>query len=250
MYTDTEGIVLKNIKMSGGRKMLVLFSLKYGKISAATNINEKGRSKSTLALRPFTYSRFELYKNRDYYNINSAEVIKSFYKIGEDVDKYMYASYILEFTDKIISENERAPQLFNLLIDYLAALEKRSKKYATLALAYQIKALLLSGCAPEIKKCVCCGNSNDLNWFVISEGGTVCGECLNKLKSNVNETLIYDVNFGIIEVINYILSNPLKNLENLALNDKTQEKLKKIMHQYIAYHLDIKDLKSESFLME
>ncbi|QHI71079.1 DNA repair protein RecO [Aminipila terrae] len=250
MYTDTEGVVLKNVKMPGGRKILVLFSLKYGKISAATNINEKGKSKSTLALRPFTYSRFEIYKNRDSYNINSAEVLKSFYKIGEDVDKYMYASYILEFTDKIISENERAPQLFDLLIDYLAALEKRNKKYATLALAYQIKALMHVGCAPETRKCVCCGTSKNLNWFVINEGGTVCNDCLNKLQSNVNESLIYDVNFGIIEVINYILTNPLKNLENLALHDKTQEKLKLLIRSYIAYHLDIRNLKSESFLIE
>lgn len=250
MYTDTEGIVLKNVKMPGGRKILVLFSLKYGKISAGTNINEKGRSKSTLALRPFTYSKFEIYKNRESYNVNSAEVIKSFYKIGEDVDKYMYASYILEFTDKIISENERAPQLFDLLIDYLTALEKRNKKYATLALAYQIKSLLYVGCAPEVKKCVCCGGNQELSWLAVNEGGVICNNCLNKLKSNGNESLIYDVDFGIIEVINYILSNPIKNLENLALNDQTQEKLKMIIRSYIAYHLDIRDLKSESFLIE
>lgn len=250
MYTDTEGIVLKNVKLPGGRKILVLFSLKYGKISAGTNINEKGRSKSTLALRPFTYSKFEIYKNREHYNINSAEVIKSFYKIGEDIDKYMYASYILEFTDKILSENERAPHLFDLLINYLALLEKRNKKYATLALAYQIKTLVHVGCAPETKKCVCCGKDKELKWFVISEGGVFCEKCLNNHKSNINESLIYDVDFGIIEVINYILSNSLKSLENLALNEKTQGKLKQIIHSYIAYHLDISNLKSESFLIE
>ncbi|QIB69255.1 DNA repair protein RecO [Aminipila butyrica] len=250
MYTDTEGIVLKSIKMTSGRKMLVLFSLKYGKISAATNINEKGRSKSTLALRPFTYSRFELYKNRESYNINSAEVIKSFYKIGEDVDKYMYASYILEYTDKILSENERAPQMFDLLQDYLAALEKRSKSYATLALAYQIKSLALLGCAPQLKQCVSCGERGNLRWLAIGEGGLICESCLNKLKGNTNESLIYDANFGIIEAANYMLSNPLKSLENLALNQQTQDSLKELIRRYISYHLDIRDLKSESFLME
>jgi DNA repair protein RecO (recombination protein O) len=85
---------------------------------------------------------------------------------------------------------------------------------------------------------------------VIKEGGIVCENCLNKLKTNVNESLIYDANFGIIEVIDYILSHPLKKLENLALNEKTQEKLKLIIRNYIAYHLDIRELKSESFLIE
>ncbi|MFV0518621.1 MAG: DNA repair protein RecO [Aminipila sp.] len=251
MYTDTEGIVLKNIKISGGRKILVLFSLKYGKISAGTNINEKGRSKSTLALRPFTYSKFEIYKSRENYNVNSAEVIKSFYKIGEDVDKYMYASYILEFTEKIIVENERSPHIFDLLLSYLETLEKRNKKYATLALAYQLKALFYVGCAPQTKKCVSCGEKDKLSYFSIKDGGLVCEDCFCKVKTNnIKESLIFDTNFGIIEVMNYILSNPLKNLENLALNDITQERLKQIIKSYIAYHLDIKELKSESFLIE
>jgi DNA repair protein RecO (recombination protein O) len=250
MYTDTEGIVLKHVKLAGGRKILVLFSLKYGKISAGTSINEKGRSKATLALRPFTYSKFEIFKNRDSYNVNSAEVIKSFYKIGEDVDKYMYASYILEFTDKIISENERAPQLFGLLIDYLSTLEKRTKKYLTLALAYQIKALSYIGCMPELKHCVSCGNEVQLVAFSIEEGGIVCENCLKKLKSNMKESLIYNVDFGIIKVMNYILCNPLKSFENLALNDETQKMLKVIIRNYIGYHLDIRELKSESFLID
>ena len=249
MYTDTEGIVLKNVKLSGGRKILIIFSLKYGKISAGTNINEKGRSKSTLALRPFVHSRFEIYKNRDSYNVNSAEVKKSFYKIGEDVDKFMYASYILEFTDKILPENERAPQMFDLLIDYLEALEKRTGKYATLALAYQFKALKCMGLAPEVKKCACCGEQ-EAKFFVISEGGTICANCLNKLKGQVNESLIFSTNFGIIDVISYILANPLNKLERLALNEQTQKHLKNIMNSYLAYHLDIKELKSESFLLE
>ncbi|MBN7772693.1 DNA repair protein RecO [Clostridium aminobutyricum] len=250
MYTDTEGLVLKHIKLAGGRKILVLFSLKYGKISAGTNINEKGRSKATLALRPFTYSKFEIYKSRDNYNVNSADVIKSFYKIGEDVDKYMHASYILEFTDKITAENERAPQLFDLLIEYLSVLEKRTKKYSTLDLAFQMKALSYIGCMPELKHCVSCGCEAEWVSFCIEEGGVICQNCVKKLKSNMKELLIYDVDFGIIRVINYILCNPLKSFENLALTDDTQKQLKLIIRDYIGYHLDIRELKSESFLMD
>ncbi len=42
--------------------MILLFTKKYGKISAGSNINEKGRTKSALAMRPFTYGTYELYK--------------------------------------------------------------------------------------------------------------------------------------------------------------------------------------------
>ena len=50
MLTDTEGIVLRQIKTSYNRRMILLFSKKYGKISAGTSIQEKGRGKSSLAL--------------------------------------------------------------------------------------------------------------------------------------------------------------------------------------------------------
>ncbi len=118
MLTDTEGIVLRQIKTSYGRRMILLFSKKYGKISAGTGIAEKGRNRSSLALRPFTYGRYELFKNRDSYNINSADAIKSYYKIGEDVDKYMYGSYVLEFTERILADEIPAPGMFSLLLDF------------------------------------------------------------------------------------------------------------------------------------
>ena len=82
MLTDTEGIVLRQVKTSYGRRMVLLFSKKYGKISAGTSIAEKGRNRSSLALRPFTYGRYEMFKNRESYNINSADVIRSYYGIG------------------------------------------------------------------------------------------------------------------------------------------------------------------------
>ena len=77
MITDTEGVVLRQIKAAYGRRMVLLFSKKYGKISAGSSISEKGRSRAALAMRPFTYGRYELFKNRDSYNVNSAEVITS-----------------------------------------------------------------------------------------------------------------------------------------------------------------------------
>ena len=106
MITDTEGIVLKQVKTAYGRRMILLFSQKYGKISVGTSINEKGRNKSALALRPFTYGKYDLFKNRDSFNLNNASVLKSYYKIGEDVDKYMNSSYILEFTEKVLQEGQ------------------------------------------------------------------------------------------------------------------------------------------------
>ena len=78
MVTDTEGIVLRQVKAAGGRRMISLFSKKFGKISVGTGMTEGGRSKTALAVRPFSYGRYELFKSRDNYNLNSGHVIKSY----------------------------------------------------------------------------------------------------------------------------------------------------------------------------
>ena len=250
VLTDTEGIVFRQVKTVNGRRILLLFSQKYGKISAGTSISEKGKSKSSLALRPFTYGRYELYKNRNNYHINSTDVIKSYYGIGENVEKYMYCSYALEFTEKLLQEEAPAPGVFRLILDLFNVMEKRSRKYSTLILAYQIKVLQESGSIPQINQCVVCGKNDDVALFSIKEGGIICKNCCIKYQNIENDTLIYNINFGIVNVLQYIMNSPLKNFENLALDEKIQKQLHIIIKNYIVYHLDIAGLKSESFLLE
>jgi DNA repair protein RecO (recombination protein O) len=250
MYTDTEGIIFRQVKTVNGRRMVLLFSQKYGKISAGTNISEKGKNKSSLAMRPFTYGRYELFKNRESFHINGTEVIKSYYRIGEDVEKYMYSSYVLEFTEKLLQEEAPAPGIFRMILDFFDIMEKRSKKYSSLILAYQIKVLQEVGSMPQVRQCVVCGGKEEPAFFGVKEGGVICSRCCQNIHDNKNDALIYSVNFGIVNILRYILDNPLKSFENLALDDEIQKKLSRIIKSYLSYHLDIGELKSESFLIE
>ena len=201
-------------------------------------------------MRSFTYGKYELYKNRDNFNLNGAETIKSFYKIGEDVDKYMNASYVLEFTEKLLPENIPQPRLFNLLIDFLVELEKRKKKYGTLVIGYELKAIKELGYMPELDRCVNCGSENNLFFLDVENGGLLCRNCASKLISANNDTLIYEVGLGIIDILKYFIRNPLRNLEKIALEPEVLKKLRQIINNYIKYHLEIGDLKSEGFLSD
>ena len=170
MYISAEGIIFRQVKAAGGRRMLLLFTKKYGKISAGSSISEKGKKRSALALRPFTYGVYELYKNKEYYNIDSADVKRSFFRIGEDVDKYMQASYILELTEKTLPEDLPQPRLFNLLTEFLSAMEKREKRHETLVLAYEVKLLDIFGSFPSLDSCARCGRRKTLNFSAYKTG--------------------------------------------------------------------------------
>ena len=248
MLTDTEGIVLRQVKASYGRRMILLFSKKYGKLSAGTSIGEKGRSKSSLALRPFTWGRYELFKNRDSYNINSAEVLKSYYGIGEDVDKYMNGAYVLEFTEKALAEENPAPAVFNLLTDFFELLESRQKGIGTLVLAYQVKVMKALGVMPELERCTICGGKKPAAAFCIEEGGIVCGDCIGNIQNSERHALIYDAKFGIVNILRYFTANSIRNLEKLAIREDAGKLLQTIVREYAAYYLDVSDLKSEKLL--
>lgn len=253
MITDTEGIVLKQVKAAYGRRMILLFSKKYGKISVGTSISEKGKNRSALALRPFTHGRYELFKNRDSFNLSSAEVKKSYYRIGEDVDKYMNSSYILEFTEKVLEEGQPSQGMFNLILDYLDVIEKRQKSHGTIVLGYEVKTLKIMGVLPELHTCIHCGapldKANPPVYLDIENGGFVCSNCGKHVGNSGRDLLIYSVNFGIVNILRYFAEHSLKDLEGLALEESVREKLQHIIKQYAVYHLDIGELKSEGFLV-
>ena len=78
----------------------------------------------------------------------------------------------------------------------------------------------------------------------------ICRKCAENLQAEDNRTLIYDADFAIVDILGYFQKHPLSAFRKLALEEKTLEKLQKIMKQYLAYHLDVKDLKSEGFFRD
>jgi len=246
MYISSDGIILKQIKASGGRKMMTLFTRNYGKISVGSSLPEKGKSKTALALRPFTYGTYELYKNGDYYNMNSADVKKSFFRIGEDVDKFLYASFAMEVTERLIPEGIPQEEIFDALIAFLEQIEDRAKSYQTIVLAYEAKMLKLLGTFPQLDQCARCGAAEKLTAFSVKDGGMICDECRKK----ANEPLIYDVKFDIVDILKYFSEKPIDAFEKIALEAKIAEELQSILREYMNYHLDLGDLKSDSIFHE
>ncbi len=141
MRTESEGIILKQVKIPGERRMILLLTKKYGKISAGSSLWEKSRGKTGLSMRPFTYGNYQLVKNNRYYYIHGAHTLHSFFSIGENVEKYMGACYVLELLDQATQEEQPVPRIFSLTILFFQLLERREKKIETLILAYEIKLL-------------------------------------------------------------------------------------------------------------
>lgn len=244
MIAETKGLVLRQVKTINGRRVLRLFTEKYGKISAGVTVSERGRGRAQQALHPFTYGNYELFISRGYYNLNKGQAVRSFYDLGADVDKYMAAAYGLELCDKLLEEDVPAPDIFALTVDFLITMEERKSRYETLLLAYKVKLLSCLGMLPVLDHCALCGTSEHLTHFSVKEGSMLCRDCAARRSEDDGETLIYEVDFVILGALEYMLQNSIGSLKKLALDRAVESQINTIIDRFITYHLDPGDLKA------
>lgn len=256
MLINTEGIVLKQRKIANNRRMITIFTKNYGKISAGTSMNEKSKSKAALALRPFTYADYDIFKGRDSYSVNSAQVIKSYYSIGEDLDRFLVSSKLIDYLDKILEEGQPRPKLFDMTNEFLESITRASGNYETLLYAFIVKTLRVQGVMPELKTCVDCGKDigefgyeigggKRAHLFSVASGGAVCEECAEREKTTLN-SLIHKPEFDIIEILMYFINNPLSKFEKVALKNEVSDEMKKIIGEYIDHYLGVNVLSDDT----
>lgn len=249
MLINTEGIVLKQRKIANNRRMITVFTKNYGKLSCGTSLSEKSKGKAALALRPFTYAEYDIYKGREYYNINSAQTRKSYYSIGENLDRFMIASNFIDYLDKILEDEQPRPKLFDMTLEFLDVITRASSNYETIFCAFIVQTLSVLGIMPELRSCVNCGkrtedfgyelaNGKLAHAFSVTAGGAICHECAEREKTT-GVALICKPSFDIIEVLQYFKNNSLERFERVGLKEGIVEDIKHILGKYVNYYLEI-----------
>jgi DNA repair protein RecO (recombination protein O) len=213
-----EGIVLRLVKTTGGKRMVTIFTKDAGKLGAGTNISEKSKSKSTLAIRPFSRSEFHIEeKGAGYLRVKSADLIESHFALSEDPDKYSEGSLAIEFTDRLLPDGIAAADVYALLSEHLRLLCLRKKNYRLLSCAFLLKVLDVSGVLPDA-------------------GGVRDGA----LQSNSD--------FDILDVIEFLRDSPLEQMGGLMLEEAMCDQVFAYLRGLAAEHLGIGYLKSDALL--
>jgi recombinational DNA repair protein (RecF pathway) len=218
MIKAIEGITIRQTKITGGRRMILIFTREEGKVSAGTHLSELGRGGAALALRPFARAQFNISEMRaEFRTITSAETIDAHFALGEDSDRFTEASFALEFTDKLLPDGVSEPEVYDLLKEYLAMLTARKKDYRLLTISYIVKVMQELGVFPA----------------TASPG---------------EAELLSDMNGDILEAIVYIAGQPLKRMEGLTLKPETERAVFGAVRGFAQKHLDLGYIKSERML--
>lgn len=156
---NAEAINIRTRMFGEADKIIVLFTKEHGKLQAIAKGARRPTSKFGGRLEIFTYNKMLLAQGKSLDIISQCETIESFYCLREEKEKLNAGFYIVKLIDIITGERQRNDGLFNLLLDYLFALQN-AKDPKRLIRSFEVKLcetegfLSTNGMLREINKCL------------------------------------------------------------------------------------------------
>ena len=102
MEIKVDALVLRTADFGENDKMLTLFSLQYGKISAAIRGVRKAGAKLRFAAQPFCFAEYVLAKRGERNTVVSASLTDGFYALREDIGKFYAAACVTGVADAVL----------------------------------------------------------------------------------------------------------------------------------------------------
>ncbi|MCA9726449.1 MAG: DNA repair protein RecO [Candidatus Eisenbacteria bacterium] len=192
----TSGFVLRSLRYGDTSRVATLFTRDLGKISIIAKGARVPGSLFGASLDLFTLSQFVVYyrPGRNLQMLKSGDVDHHFAHIADQPRRFVFGCAVLEYLDRMILEDEPAPELFGLGLRVLTRVDRSSlSAVSEVVRAFQLRTAALLGYALQLDACLHCGASlaeaalldepsretgGRASWlFRPAEGGAVCVSC-------------------------------------------------------------------------
>ncbi len=185
----TDAINLKSYNLSESDKIIVMYSKQKGLIRGVAKGVKKPKSKLGARMDLLVANTLMLHKGRNLDTICQAEVLNSFYKTRQDIDKICYSMYATEVVHNFgIEEDPCSETIYNLLYKTLNSISTAQNKVEILlaVIKFQLKMMKEAGFSIEFDKCLCCHKEvkEETMYLVPSLGGIVCDACASHVYQN------------------------------------------------------------------
>jgi DNA repair protein RecO (recombination protein O) len=185
MICTTDAIVLKTMKYRESSMIATLLTRDYGKLSViAKGIRNRPKGGGSV-LEPMNYVRVVLYRKpgRELQLMTQCEQVRNFRGLSEDLKRMGVGMAAVEITNLAMGPDEPHPEVFELIVDTLKALNGATGDPQNALYYFEIRMLGLLGFRPELRRCVMCEgplpSSSGAERIQVSLGahGAVCPSC-------------------------------------------------------------------------
>ncbi len=225
------GIVLGGVSYGENDKMLTIFTLSKGSISAKIKGVKKAGAKLRFASEPFCFAEFVFSKTGERRTVIGASLVDSFYPLRNDIKTLYLASSCVEFVRKFSKESIVSEPQFTALVEVLKSLAYGNEKDRLKeTVKFFLTSLTILGYALNLPYCPICHDKIEGRvFFEYQRGAFFCADCKSDKAIEVRR--------------NTYLA--LSNIENGDFNDEDYLNALKLIDYYIERKTDetIKSLK-------
>lgn len=184
MEKKLTAIVLRSIDYKENDKLVTLFSLEEGLVTANIRGVRRVGAKLRFASAPFCFAEYVLAERSGRHTVTSASALGNFYALREDVGKLYSASIALELCNKFVLEGEPNRELFLLTVKHFESLVyEDGVNCADAAARFLLSALAITGYGLDFSACINCGGEiSNRAFFDFSSNGCLCFNCRERGK--------------------------------------------------------------------
>lgn len=173
-----------------------------------------------------------LFKGQNTYNMNSCEIIEAFYNLRIDLDKLTAATNITKIILDVTTENQNSYKLLQLFLNTLYTISETDKSIALISSIFKLRLLSILGFAPNVKECVLCKTTENLNYFSLRDNGFKCEVCGRQDKGAIH--MLPETK----DACSYSVLCPAKKLYSFTVPEQAIKELELISKLYLNEKLE------------
>lgn len=226
MDVTTKAVALRASDYRENDKMVLLYSLEYGKISVHAKGVRKSAAKLKFACDQFCFGKYELAQNGDRLTLKNCDQLQSFYELREDVARYYAACAVAETLINYTEEWQSDGALFVCVLKSFQQLCAQVQPLCVL-LKFLLDFLRLEGFALTFDSCVNCGEKTSEMFLDVERGGVVCRNC----RSGGAVAL----SAAVVSACTMVENLPYEKLKNLSLPQQVLKEALTLCLRYLSH---------------
>jgi DNA repair protein RecO (recombination protein O) len=177
----SKAVIFRTWEFGEADLLVSFFTRDSGRLKGVAKAARKSKKRFVNCLDHFSLVdlEFEARRASELYWIHSGKLVEGYGGIRRDFQAFSLAAYLVELTEALFPAQVPAPEIFNLLVDLLSAMD-REVDLGLLRLVFEARAMALGGYAMNLDRCSGCGREYQRKGRAVfdpEKGGIYCLKC-------------------------------------------------------------------------
>lgn len=241
MQLKTDGLILCEKNISDNDRLLTIITRHHGVIRAFSKGSKNTKNKNFAAIQTLCYSDFIIFKGKNKYSINEANLKNSFWNIRNDIENLALAQYFCEIVLTLVDENFESENILRLILNSIYYLNENKVNNKIIKSVFEMRILSILGYMPDLLGCCSCNDFKpNKMFFVLKNNQLMCDKCLNQTQNFI------ELSPSLLTALRYCIYSDFKKMFFFEINNENLKSLNKITESYLMDCLH-KPLKSLDF---